>query len=75
MLYPISLALLEWIFGIEVPIIKENKPTLSQYSQTYVAIFLYIVMAPICQKRNLSFFIKMLSYGAVPIFAMIIFIV
>lgn len=75
MMYPTTLALMYWVFDVNLPYVFSGTPTLSQYSQTYVAIALYIILATICQQRNLHFFIKMLSYGSVPIFAMIIFVV
>ena len=57
MLYPTTLALMYWVFEVDLPYVFSGTPTLSQYSQTYVAIALYMLMAVLCQKRNLHFFI------------------
>ena len=56
----------EWIFGLKLPSVTEPA-SFTRYSSTWVSIFLYFLMVFICLKRNLSFFIKVLSYGAVSI--------
>lgn len=39
----------------------------AHFSQTYVALGLYVMMLAICLKRDLSIFIKVASYGSVAI--------
>ena len=79
MTYPNILALLKWIgdlFGtpLELPLLT-GAARFDQFSETYVAIFLYFFMVMICLKRDLSIFIKLSSYGALAIIAISLFII
>jgi len=72
MLYPNILALLKWIFKINLPM--QDGVIFDSFSQSYCAIFMYFVMASLCLKRDLSLFILMSSYGAISIIIISIFI-
>lgn len=75
MLYPISLALLDWFFSIKLTFVqKKEEPILSKYSQTWVALFLFLLMTIVCQKRDINFYVRIQTYGSLAIVAFIVII-
>jgi amino acid permease len=73
MLYPIILALIEWIFRHPLPLITEAR--FDVFSQAYIAIIIFFIEVIIVCKRDLSIFIKVMSYGSFFIVALMLFIV
>ena len=74
MLYPIILALMKWIFKLELPVAIEAM-TFNCFSQSYVSFIMYFIMTCVCLKRDMSIFIKMTSYGAISIILTALFII
>ena len=73
MLYFLSLALLKWIFKIDlVPVTSAD---FSVYSLAYTAIFVFVLEFVITLKKDLSIFIRLISFGSIFIIAIILFIV
>lgn len=73
MLYPIALALIEWIFKKQIELV--DKPVFTSFSQAYCAIVLFVVEIFIVTKKDLSIFIKLVSYGSFFIMSLMVFIV
>ena len=73
MLYPMTLAVFAWTTGIDPQF--HTEPTLEYYSQTYIAIFLFLAVTLICLQTDLSFFMKVSSAGVIFIIMLIGFIV
>ena len=73
MIYPNLLALLFWIGKLDLPLVTEF--SLATFSQTYVAILMYIFMLFVCLKRDMTIFICLSSYGALSIVAISLFII
>ena len=73
MLYSILLALIEWIFRIHItPVSTLDFGT---FSLSYVAIMVFVIEIFITNKKDLSIFIKMVSFGAVFIISLMSFII
>ena len=72
MLYPMTLALFAWFTGIDPTF--HTEPTLEYYSQTYMALFIFLILTLICLRTDLSFFMKVSSAGVIFIVILIIFI-
>lgn len=75
MMYPISLALLDWLFNIKLNYNLKKGMILSEFSQTWVALILFVVMTIVCQKRDINFYIEMQTYGSVAIVIFILIII
>ena len=74
MLYPNMLAIIKWVFGVELQLNTEAAQ-FNTFSQTYVAIILFFILLCICLKRDLTIFMKMTSYGAIAIISILVFII
>ena len=74
MAYEILLALLDWIFEIQLPE-RAGVADFTGFSQTWMAIIIYIIFVFACLKRDLSIFIKVTSYGAVSIIMITVFMI
>lgn len=77
MLYTIILALLDWIFNANMEVLHD--PTLSDsfsnFSQAYATLIIFGIECFITNKKDLSIFIKLVSYGVFFIVSLILFIV
>jgi hypothetical protein len=73
MLYYIALALGDWILAKDFQPI--NSATFSQFSLSYMAIIVFIMEVFITSKKDLSIFIRLMSYGSAFIMALIVFII
>ena len=73
-LYPNIVAILKWVFDIDVPLVTEAA-TFSSFSQCWVSLMLFGIMSMVCIRRDLSFFIKIISIGCIFIIMIAIFIV
>jgi hypothetical protein len=74
MMYPILLAIYSWCAGDLHPKMY-NDPTFLHFSPAYTAIVLYVVAIFMTNRRDLSIFIKMASFGPYFIMVLIIFII
>jgi len=74
MMYPILLAIYCWCAGITDPKVY-NDPTFLHFSPAYTAIGLYIVALFMTNRKDLSLFIKMASFGPYFIMVLIVFII
>ena len=74
LLYPMCLALLKWIFDYQLPY-NPGLQTFSSFSQQWLAIVVYIMMLVVCLKKDLSFFIKLSSYGSILLITISVFII
>lgn len=73
MLYYIALALGDWILGKNfVPV---NSADFSTFSLAYMAILVFAMECLITSKKDLSIFIRLMSYGSAFIMALIVFII
>ena len=73
MLYYIALAIYDWIGGVDyVPI---NKADFSSFSLAYMAILVFVIESIVTSKKDLSIFIRLMSYGSAFIIALIVFII
>jgi hypothetical protein len=72
MLYSLILALIEWIFKIHF-----NKTTndFSTFSLAYIAIAVFFLEFLITNKKDLTIFIKMISFGSAFIMSLMVFLV
>lgn len=73
-MYPILLAIYSWCAGIKDPVVY-NDPTFLHFSPAYTAIVLYIVALFMTNRKDLTLFIKMASFGPYFIIVLIIFII
>lgn len=73
MLYFIMLALIEWIFKTEITPVTTAK--FDCFSLAYMAIIVFAVEFVITLKKDLSIFIKLVSFGSIFIISLILFIV
>lgn len=73
MLYPNILAVIKWIFNVDLPL-HVGSAYFYAFSESYVSIILYFIMMMICLRRDLSIFIRITSYGAISIMIVSIFI-
>jgi len=71
LLYPLSKAVLAWSTGTESVVLLLN-PTFKEFSSAYTALFLFGVELIIVNRRNIQFFIKIISFGAAFIIALIL---
>ena len=74
MSYQMVLALLDWLFGIQLPQ-KLGVADFSGFSQTWMAIIIFIIFVFACLQRDLSIFIRVTSYGAVSIVMIMLYII
>ena len=73
MLYFITLALLKWIARTDVsPVTTAD---FSVYSLAYVALFIFVLEFFITLKKDLSIFIRLVSFGSIFIISLILFII
>jgi hypothetical protein len=73
MLYFISLAILKWVFLTDVTPVTDAK--FDCYSLAYVALFIFVLEFSITLKKDLSIFIKLVSFGSIFIISLILFII
>ena len=73
MLYYIALALADWMTGHDYTPV--NSADFSTFSLAYMAILLFVMEAIITSKKDLSIFIRLMSFGSAFIIALIVFIV
>lgn len=73
LLYPILLAIFEWLTGKH----KEEitNPDFKQFSSSYTALLLFFVGILICSKKDLSIFLKIGSFGAICLIMLLIFMI
>lgn len=64
MIYLQILAIIKWTTGVALVNYSEGV-VFSHFSQTYVALGLYVILLGVCLKRDLSIFIKISTYGAI----------
>lgn len=74
MLFQIMCALIEWISGTHIDPANTDFD-LSSFSQTYAALIVFSVQVFVTMKRDLTVFIKLMSYGSYFIMALMLFIV
>ncbi len=75
MLYYIALALGEWIINPAVPYKPVNNADFSTFSLAYMAIVVFVIEMLITAKKDLTIFIRLMSYGSAFIMALIVFII
>ncbi len=73
MLYPIILALIEWIGRHKIDLVTE--PRFDTFSQAYTAIIIFFIEVAIVCRKDLSIFIKVMTYGSFFIVSLMLFIV
>jgi hypothetical protein len=74
MLYYIVLALLEWTHAIPYDFKPVTSADFTVFSQSYVTIFILAMELLITAKKDLSIFIRLMTYGSAFIIALILFI-
>ena len=74
LLYPIPIAIQSWVTGNN-SIELNYDPDFDRFSPAYAAIIMFVVESLITSKKELGFFIKIVSYGAIFIISLIIFII
>jgi len=73
MLYFITLALIEWIFRKHLdPILTAD---FGNFSLAYMALVVFAIEFVITLKKDLSIFIKLMSFGSIFIISLILFII
>jgi hypothetical protein len=75
MLYYIILAILQWTGAIKHDFIPVTDVNFGTFSQGYVTIFVFIMEIFITSKKDLSIFIRLMTYGSAFIIALILFII
>ncbi len=75
MLYYVLLAILEWTGAIGKDFNPVTTVNFGTFSQGYVTIFVFIMEAFITSKKDLSIFIRLMTYGSAFIIALIVFII
>jgi hypothetical protein len=75
MLYLVLLAILEWVGAIGKDFVPVTTVDFGTFSQGYVTIFVFIMEAFITSKKDLSIFIRLMTYGSAFIIALILFII
>lgn len=73
MLYYIVLAIADWTSGNEFTPI--NSADFSKFSLAYMAILVFVIEFIITAKKDLSIFIRLMSYGSAFIISLIVFII
>lgn len=73
MLYFILLALIEWIFRTRIEAV--TTADFSHFSLAYMALVVFAIEFTITLKKDLTIFIKLMSFGSIFIVALILFIV
>lgn len=73
MLYFIMLALIEWIFGKHIDPV--TSPKFDSFSLAYMALIVFTVEFVITLKKDLSIFIKLMSFGSIFIISLVVFII
>ena len=71
--YPLTLAVYMWISGRQADFLVS--PTFSQYSSSYCALLLFMTLAIICSKKDLTIFMKVGSIGVLFVLMLIVFII
>lgn len=73
MLYYVLLALIEWIFRKHIDAV--TTADFSSFSLAYMALIVFAVEFTITLKKDLTIFIKLMSFGSIFIMALILFII
>ena len=73
MLYFITLALIEWIFRTHIEAV--TTADFSKFSLAYMALVVFAVEFTITLKKDLTIFIKLMSFGSIFIISLILFII
>jgi Transmembrane amino acid transporter protein len=73
MLYYIFLALADWVLAKNL--VPVNEADFSQFSLAYMAILVFVMEFIITAKKDLSIFIRLMSFGSAFIIALIVFII
>jgi len=73
MLYSIILALADWITNSKIEPV--NNADFAKFSLAYMALVVFIMEVIITAKKDLSIFIRMVSFGSAFIIALIVFII
>lgn len=73
MLYYIALALIEWIGGTHIEPV--TTATFNTFSLPYMAMIVFVLELVITSRKDLTIFIKLMSYGSIFIISLIVFIV
>ena len=73
MLYFIILALIEWIFGTHIDPVTSAK--FDTFSLAYMALIVFAVEYVITLKKDLTIFIKLMTFGSIFIISLILFII
>jgi hypothetical protein len=73
MLYYIALGLADWISGNNYKPV--NSADFSTFSLAYMAILVFLIELLVTSKKDLSIFIRLMSYGSAFIIALILFII
>jgi len=73
MLYFILLALIEWTTKTHLEVV--TKPDFSVFSLGYMALTVFVIEFVITLKKDLTIFIKLMSFGSFFIIALIVFII
>jgi amino acid permease len=75
MLYYILLAILEWSHALPLDFKPITYAKFDTFSQAYVTIFVLAMELVITAKKDLSIFIRLMTYGSAFIIALIVFII
>jgi len=77
MLYPVLYALIIWIFRADVAFKDDGDIAynFTHFSQTYVTLGIFAIQVFITMKRDLSIFIKLMSFGSYFIMALMAFLI
>lgn len=73
MLYYIFLAIIDWVAGKNL--IPINEADFGQFSLAYMAVLVFVMEMIITSKKDLSIFIRLMSFGSAFIIALILFII
>lgn len=73
MLYFVLLALIEWIFRHRIEAV--TSADFGSFSLAYMALVVFAIEFTITLKKDLTIFIKLMSFGSIFIIALILFII
>lgn len=73
-LYPVLLAVIEAFNGNDVHGISLD-PDFTKFSYSYTCIIIFVILFFLTMKKNLSIFMKINSFGVIPICIIVVFII